>query len=307
MRKIAWRLLPLLGAAAAVLGLALGSAPASASTAAHAIVASNVGTHYSPDLAGFSSAGNGSTIIDGAWRNLVVPAEPSTIPADTVVDGIIMGQNLSAGVAAAGEGLVLNDPASSCAPVNGVGTWTLEAGQGSISLSGQPVLPASDLSPIKFFGSDVCWVGAGSEFAYIYDTHKYHDVDFSGGPSSNNWDVLSTQHADAFYYRTAGGGILTCSTGDSPCSGTNAANDLTQGSMFDGTGLAFYVNGQGNSVFGQGKNLLYLNYINWVGTQDGGAPTTGNLVTLNTNPLTMLSGPYGVYTENVPVIAGPRA
>ena len=88
MRKIAWRLLPLLGAAAAVLGLALGSAPASASTAAPAHRGRRRRQHYSPEsLAGFSSAGNGPW-TSRAWRQItVVPAEPVHDPADTVAIG----------------------------------------------------------------------------------------------------------------------------------------------------------------------------------------------------------------------------
>jgi hypothetical protein len=265
--------------------------------------AANVGSRYSADLAGFSTAGNGSTVYDGEWRQVTVPAEPSTVTPDTVVAGIIMAHNLSTGGFAVAEGLVLNDPAG-CGP----GTWTVEGGTGTVTLPGQPVLPASDLHPLLFFGEKQCFTGGGSEFLYLYHSSKYALVHFSAGPSSKYWDVLATAGVPVPVFRTTGAGILTCTTAVTACpSADNGASQLVQGSMFDGSGVGFYVNGQGNSVFGQGKNLYTQNYINWIGTETGGPPTTGNLVTLDTTPATTLFGPYGPFTENVPVIAGHRA
>ena len=313
MRKIAWRLLPLLGAAAAVLGLALGSVPASASThapAKHApaVHAGNNNSFTSSAFAGYSLDGNGTLVVKGLWRQLVVPNEANVppVPADTVVDGLIMANNLATGNYAVGEGLVLNDPkttaSASCTAGSVDNQWTLEDGEGTITLgvNGKPTLPASKLHPILYYGGEICITGAGSYFAYLYDSQKHHQVDFSAGPSSHDWNVLDQTFVPLTDFRTAGAGISACSTGAQICpSPDNAAADLISGSQFDGTGVGIFTNNTKNSVFGNGTNFYALGYDSWEGTVNGGAVTPTNPLTLAVNPSTTLVGPYGQYSEIV--------
>jgi hypothetical protein len=255
----------------------------------------NVGTHYSQSLAGFSLDGNGATVFDGIWRDLVVPPEPSTVAADEVVDGMLLANNVSVGGHAFGMGLVLNDNVNSGAC--GLGQYTLEAGTGTITLPGQPTLPATDLSPLDYFGAPVCISAStgGREFAYEYNSHRHGEVDFSAGPSSNNWNVLRQEHGFLGHMLTGGAGVMATSGA--------ALAELTLGNNFDGTGVGTFVDGQGNSVFGQGVNFAVQNYDSWQSTLNGGPPSVSNPFTLNTSPLVTLTGTHnsgGFYSEDVP-------
>lgn len=278
------RIVPLLGAAAAVLGLAVsGASAASASTAAPApVVAGPVSTHWSESLAGQSADGNGPVDFQGVWRQITVEPQSATDTTDSVAVGLLMAQNLAIGNEAYGEALVLNDP-SGC----GAGAWTVEAGAGTITLPSQPVLPTSDLSPILYFGEPICLPAnvTESEFLYEYHSSGHHEVDFSAGPSSTDYNVLQTDHIPGFTFRVPASGITTS---------TGANAQLLLGQVLDPSGIGVFESGHGNSVFGQGVNLSTLQYDMWQGSENGTPPTVGNPQTLTTSPMVGIYGVTGI-------------
>jgi hypothetical protein len=317
MRRIALRLLPLLGAAAAVLGLALGSVPASASTHAaskHApVVHAGVNNQfYSEYLAGQSLDGNGSATFAGIWKQIEVqpettcasythtgtginetyacsPGSPGVAP-DSVAAGDLLEHNLSSGGPAAGEALVLSDIRTATPNGNltcGANEWTLEGGTGMVTFTaGGFPLPTTDLSPLYYFGAPVCFPAnvADSEFMYVYHSSGHFETDFSAGPTSNNWNVLETLHGIPWGARTAAAGITTST-------GVNAAQ-LSAGAVLAPTGNGVFESGHGNSVFGQGINFYKLGYDVWQGTEFGGTPSVSDPETLTVNPVSLV-GPYG--------------
>ena len=130
------------------------------------------------------------------------------------------------------------------------------------------------LHPLEHLGAPIC---GNQVFAYIYNSHKFHQIDYAGGMASNDYNVLETDFGILGTMHTGGAGVMTSSA--------SVLNTLTLGANFSGAGIGVFVNGHGNSVFGQGVNVgKSLNYLDWDATQTGGTPSVANPMTLTESP-----------------------
>lgn len=289
MRKIVYLLTGLL----ATVGLALaGALPASASVIPP--------IHFSTFLAGTHLQGNGTppngTIFNGTWRQVTVPDESPAfppVPANSVAVGIALTQFTTGGLADA-EALVWDNPAG-C----GAGMWTLEITPAAVPVASFPSpmpVTTAQLVPLHVvdpFAANVCIAGAGSEFLYLYHSNATGQVDFSAGPGGHSWDILHTDFGQFQLFRSGDSGITT-TTG-------LAASLLVNGTVLGSSGVGYFVQGRGNTTFGQGVNLTSLNYAVFEGTEFGGAPSVINPLSLTVNPLNPSSNlPFGAYQIDAP-------
>jgi hypothetical protein len=264
MSRTMYKILALFAGIAACFGLALGSVGTAS--------ASVVDTHYSEFLSGYVVEGNGLqpySDIRAHPENL--PNLSGEVSADSVADGVAMGQNLSTGGQVYGLAAVWDDTIHSTCDSN---QWAVEDGsEPAMTTSPQPV-PVPDLRPVIAFGADICLNPGQGEWLELYHSTHFRTISVIVGPSESNDNVLDLFHNVAQDFRAPAVG-LTTSMGQ--------ASTITQGTLADfageGIGLTLI---ESNKVGATQKRVTFSNQNLgvYVGTENGGAPSASNLITL---------------------------
>jgi len=276
------RHIPRLAALLSVITLAvLGAAGTAVASPAvpHPVPGAVVRHFYSDHLAGYVWAGNGLASLQDVRGTVLAPAETGAVPADTVAIGMALEQNVATGRQTYGEGLVWDDPAG-C----GAGTWTLEAGAAFLS-SPQPV-PISALSPLLFFGSDVCVAPGGSQYMEIHYAKDAGEVKFIAGAAEfGDANVLLVDHG---VYRT----FYTAGMGTDTTTGADAATlTLSTLASFARAGLTERIGGTFRRITFSSPSTY-----EFTGTVTGLAPSVANPVTLTPSGF----GAGSAFTVTVP-------
>jgi hypothetical protein len=250
----------------------------------------NEGTQYTTYLAGHALFDNGSQTYNAVWGAATVPslagANPA-VPADSIAVGVVLAASATAAGPTYGEGLVWDDPASTC----GATAWALEEGSVSTPVHpGAPMpVPTSALQPLELNGSDVCVQPGGSEWMKVQQSTRDHVISFLAGSDANDNNVLLQIQGVHTAFFGAGEGVTSTNGADTAAIPTGtlvsfntfAVNRLAARNGGHATGVAVGVAGNGGSA----------NWDTYDGTFNGGAPAVSNPLTLTASGFTLVN--YG--------------
>ena len=289
--KFAYLLMGLLGS----VGLATAFALPAGATAHAAPNGVNVDSHYSTTLVGHALEGDGSEVFKAVWGGATVGNPGSAVPGDTLAVGVALAESEVNASPTYGLGLVWDDTknANTC----GTNSWVLESGEDTSPVTpGAPEpVPVGDLSPLLFFGADVCIAPGGTQWLQIHQTRS-GELQFITGPSESDNNLLASVHAFGEFHGAGEGATTTVS---------DAAN-INLGQLVSFNTFAVTRINRGGIRSADTQNLAVgsprnnLAYATYTGTEDGGPPTVSNLITLTPSSLGDIVDYGSVNTITVP-------